>query len=159
MRAFLRNVRTIEMAEPYFARLVIVAEGPSEREALPLLCAQLGLRFDDEGISIVAAGGKTVIDTLVQVYRGHEIPAYVIFDNDAGRPQDREANKVMCRLLQIGPETETPAPEIAPGYAVLGGDWESQMKVDLDAIEAGLYDNWSPPGGRSLACRSARTSR
>jgi putative ATP-dependent endonuclease of the OLD family len=58
MRAFLRNVRTMEMAEPYFARLVIVAEGPSEREALPLLCAHLGLIFDDEGVSIIAAGAR-----------------------------------------------------------------------------------------------------
>lgn len=139
MRAFLRNVRTAEMAEPYFARLVIVAEGPSEREALPLLCEHLGLRFDDEGVSIVAAGGKTVIDTLVQVYHAHEIPTYVIFDNDADRLQDRDANRVMCRLLGI-PETEAPAPQITKNHAVLGGDWETQMKGDLEAIEAGLYD-------------------
>lgn len=140
MRAFLRNVRTAEMAEPYFARLVIVAEGPSEREALPIFCAHLGLKFDDEGISIVAAGGKTVIDTLVQVYRGHKIPTYAIFDNDTDRPQDREANRVMCRLLGIDPETDTPAPEIAADYAVLDGDWEIQMKADLEITEAGLYD-------------------
>ncbi len=139
MRAFLRNVRTAEMAEPYFARLVIVAEGPSEREALPLLCAHLGLRFDDEGVSIIAAGGKTVIDTLVQVYHAHEIPTYVIFDNDAGRPQDREANKVMCRLLGLA-ETDAPAPQITVNHAVLGGDWETQMRVDLEAVETGLYD-------------------
>jgi putative ATP-dependent endonuclease of OLD family len=139
MRAFLRNVRTGEMAEPYFARLVIVAEGPSEREALPLLCAKLGLLFDEEGVSIIAAGGKTVIDTLVQVYQAHKIPTYVIFDNDAGRPQDRNANKVMCRLLGIT-ETETPAAQITASHAVIEGDWEIQMRADLEAIEAGLYD-------------------
>ncbi len=139
MRAFLRNVRTGEMAEPYFARLVIVAEGPSEREALPLLCAKLGLLFDEEGVSIIAAGGKTVIDTLVQVYQAHKIPTYVIFDNDAGQTQDRYANKVMCRLLGIT-ETETPAAEITMSHAVIEGDWETQMKADLQAIEAGLYD-------------------
>jgi len=114
------------MAEPYSARLVVVAEGPSERQALPLLYAHLGLKFDDAGISIVAAGGKTVIDTLVQVYRAHAIPIYAVFDNDAGRPQNRDANKVMCRLLAIEPETEAPTSEIAPGYAVLDGDWETQ---------------------------------
>ena len=42
MRSFLRNVRTAEMTEPYFARLVIVAEGPSEREALPF-CAPIAV--------------------------------------------------------------------------------------------------------------------
>ena len=149
MRAFLRNIRTAEMAEPYFARLVIAAEGPSEREALPLLCARLGLRFDEEGVSIIAAGGKTVIDTLVQVYQAHEIPTYVIFDNDAGRTQDREANKVMCRLLGIA-ETEAPAPQITAKYAVLGGDWETQMKADLEAIDAGLYDRLVADARQSL---------
>lgn len=149
MRAFLRNIRTTEMAEPYFSRLVIVAEGPSEREALPLLCAKLGLRFDEEGVSIIAAGGKTVIDTLVQVYQAHEIPTFVIFDNDAGRTQDREANKVMCRLLGIA-ETETPAPQITAKYAVLGGDWETQMKVDLEPIEAGLYERLVADARQSL---------
>jgi putative ATP-dependent endonuclease of OLD family len=149
MRAFLRNIRTAEMAEPYFARLVIVAEGPSEREALPLLCAHLGLRLDEEGVSIIAAGGKTVIDTLVQVYQAHGIPTYVIFDNDAGRPQDRDANKVMCRLLGIT-ETETPAPQITAKHAVLGGDWETQMKADLGAAEAGLYDRLVADARQSL---------
>jgi putative ATP-dependent endonuclease of OLD family len=155
MRAFLRNIRTAEMAEPYFARLVIVAEGPSEREALPLLCAHLGLRFDEEGVSIIAAGGKTVIDTLVQVYQAHEIPTYTIFDNDAGRPQDRDANKVMCRLLGIA-ETETPAPQITANHAVLGGDWETQMKADLEAIEAGLYDKLVASARQELGIQTGK---
>lgn len=156
MRAFLRNVRTAEMAEPYFARLVIVAEGPSEREALPLLCAHLGLNFDDEGISIVAAGGKTVIDTLTQVYRAHKIPTYVIFDNDAGRTQDRDANRVMCRMLGIDPETEEPAPQVEADYAVLGGDWEAQTKADLETVEAGLYDRLVATARQELGIQSGK---
>lgn len=155
MRAFLRNVRTAEMAEPYFARLVIVAEGPSEREALPLLCSHLSLRFDDEGISVVAAGGKTVIDTLVQVYRAHKIPTFVIFDNDAGRPQDRDANRVMCRLLDI-PEIDAPAPQIAASHAVLGGDWETQMKADLEVVEPGLYDKLVAAARQELSIQAGK---
>jgi putative ATP-dependent endonuclease of OLD family len=140
LRAFLRNMRTAEMAEAYFARLVIVAEGPSEREALPLLCAHLGLKFDEEGISIIAAGGKTAIDTLAQAYQAHEIPTYVIFDNDIGvKAQDRDSNRVICRLLGI-PETDAPAAQIARTHAVLDADWEAQMKADLETVQAGLYD-------------------
>ena len=141
MRAFLRNVRTAETAEAYFARLVIVAEGPSEREALPLLCASLGLKFDEEGISIVAAGGKTVIDLLAQIYQAHTIPLYIVFDNDDGiKASDREYNKVICRLLEIA-ETDLPVARVTANYAILSGDWEAQMKADLEAIETGLYEN------------------
>lgn len=153
MRAFLRNVRTTEMAEPYFARLVIVAEGPSEREALPLLCADRGLRFDDEGVSIIGAGGKTVIDTLIQVYQAHEIPTYVIFDNDAGiRAQDRDYNRVICRLLGIA-ETDAPAASVTRDYAILAGDWESQMKTDLEKVQAGLYDRLVAEARQTLGIR------
>ncbi len=105
-----------------------------------------------KGVSIIAAGGKTVIDTLVQVYQAHEIPTYVIFDNDAGRPQDRDANKVMCRLLGIT-ETETPAPQITANHAVLGGDWETQMKADLEAIDA---EQRRHPGPRVRAAPALR---
>jgi putative ATP-dependent endonuclease of the OLD family len=119
VRAFLRNVRTTEMAEAFYSRLVIIVEGASEREALPLLCAALGLKFDSEGISVAASGGKTVIDTLVQLYQAHKIKTYVIFDNDKGKTSDERAyNKVICRVLEI-PETDLPAPQIRAGFGDL----------------------------------------
>jgi hypothetical protein len=100
----------------------------------------LGLNFDDQNISIVAAGGKTAIDTLVQVYSAHEIPTYVIFDNDySKRAQDREYNKIICRLLGLT-ESDAPPAEITANYAVLEGDWELQMKTDIDKNDNGLYD-------------------
>lgn len=153
MRSFLRNVRTAEMTEPYFARLVIVAEGPSEREALPLLCAHRGLMFDEQGISIISAGGKTVIDTLVQVYRAHEIPTFVIFDNDEGlRAQDRNSNRVLCRLINID-ETDAPPAALTPHYAILSGNWELQMKTDVEQIQPGLYDKLEAEVRQTLGLR------
>ena len=155
LRAFMRNIRTAEMAEPYFAKLVIVAEGPSEREALPLLCSRLGLDFDVEGISIIAAGGKTAIDTLVHVYQSHKIPVYVIFDNDDGNSKERNANKVMCRLLGI-PETESPAAGIHSSYGILNGNWEAQMKSDLEVLQNGLYDQLA---GEAQQCLGIEPNR
>ena len=141
MRAFLRNTRTLEMTEPYFSKLVIVAEGPSEREALPIFSSYLGVNFDEYGISIVAAGGKTVIDTLVQVYQAHNIPTFVIFDNDNGlKVSDREYNKVMCRLLEID-ETASPNAAVTSSYAILEGNWEESIKADIDVDHPGRYDD------------------
>jgi putative ATP-dependent endonuclease of OLD family len=155
MRAFMRNIRKAEMAEPYFAKLVVIAEGPSEREALPLLCSHLGLHFDEEGISIIAAGGKTAIDTLVHVYQSHGIPVYVVFDNDHGRSSERNANKVMCRLLGI-PETEAPTATITSSYAILDENWETQMRTDLDAVQPGLYVQLVGEAQRCLRIESGR---
>lgn len=132
LRGFLRNVKSAEMAEPFFARLVVIVEGPSEREALPILLARLGLNMDQEGISIVSAGGKTVVDTLAHLYTAHSIPTYVIFDNDADKgPGDRAYNMVLCRLLGLI-ETDLPAAQVAGSFAILDGDWERQMERDVD---------------------------
>ncbi|WP_293678500.1 AAA family ATPase [uncultured Phenylobacterium sp.] len=130
-RAFLRSVRTNEMAEAFFARVVLVVEGASEREALPILLRAAGLNLDEEGISIVVAGGKSPIDTVAQLYMAHRIPVFVIFDNDASKPPaDRASNRTVCRLLGI-PETDLPAAQVGDKFAILSEDWESQMDRDL----------------------------
>ncbi len=96
LRAFLRNVRTTEMTEPYFSHLVVIVEGPSEREALPIFATNAGLDFDEHGISVVSANGKTTIDTLVHLYAAHGIRSYVIFDNDAGKTLRTERIIKLC---------------------------------------------------------------
>lgn len=65
MRSFIRNIRTAEMTEAFFARVVLVVEGATEREALPIYVRAQGLDFDQAGISIVVAGSKSAVDTLV----------------------------------------------------------------------------------------------
>ncbi len=138
--AFLQNFCSAEMAEPYFSRLAIVVEGASEREALPILLSHCSLNLDEEGISIVSAEGKTAIDTLVQVYQAHDIPVYVIFDNDKNKPEEqREYNKVICRLLGIT-ETNLPLAQVGENFSVIDQNWEYQMKTSLDLIEHGLYE-------------------
>lgn len=153
VQAFLRNVRTVEMAEAFFARLIVIVEGPSEREALPILCGALGLNFDREGISIVTARGKTVIDTLVHLYHCHEIKTYVIFDNDKNKQAgEREFNKILCRLFGID-ETDLPAAVIADHYAIMDGDWEGQMEIDVNLSFPGLYQTLAAEARASLQIR------
>lgn len=138
-RAFLRGVTTAEMAEAFFAKLILIVEGPSEREALPLLLAVAGLALDERGVSIVSAGGKAAIETVAQLYAAHDIPTFIIFDNDeGGAPNDLRPNRALCRLIGIA-ETDTPAARVAAGFAILAGDWERQLSVELEAIRPGWY--------------------
>jgi putative ATP-dependent endonuclease of OLD family len=139
MRAFLGNVRTAEMTEAFFARVVIVVEGPSEREAIPTFAHGGGLDFDEHGISIVSAGGKAAIDTLVQLYETHGIRTYVVFDNDSGNASEKVANRTLCRLLSLQ-EVDEPSACVEARYAVLQGNWETQCRIQLEAIQVGLYE-------------------
>ena len=145
------------MTEPFFARLAIIVEGPSEREALPILLGLAGLNLDEEGISIVSAGGKTVLDTLVHLYAAHDIPTYVIFDNDKNRaPEERAFNAVLCRLLNLI-ETDLPEAQVGARCAVLDGDWEQQVEKDLDAAQgAGFYSKLAGEARASLQIKGNR---
>lgn len=138
VRAFVRNVRTAEMTEAFFARVVIVVEGPSEREAIPVFARAQGLDFDEHGISIVSAGGKPTIDTLSQLYNMHGIRTFILFDNDGGKPSERAANRTLCRLLRLQ-EADEPAACVMEDYAILQGNWETQCQAHVEVIRAGLY--------------------
>lgn len=149
MQAFIRNIRTSEMTEAFFARVVIIVEGPSEREAIPVYARALGLGFDEYGVSVVSAGGKAAIDTLVQLYRAHKIRTYTIFDNDTENNSERAANRTLCRLLQI-PEEDTPVARVEDDFAILSGNWEKQSKQDIEQIEPGLYETTERAGRSEL---------
>ena len=139
VRAFIRNVRTAEMTEAFFARVVMVVEGPSEREAIPTFARAYGLDFDEHGISIVSSGGKATIDTLAQLYQAHSLRTYIVFDNDGGKSSEKSANRTLCRLLGLQ-EVDEPASCVMETYAVLQMNWEAQCRADVEAIESGLYD-------------------
>lgn len=139
LQAFLRNVQKPEMAEAFFSRLCVLVEGPSEAESLPIYAQFLGYPFDENGISVTSAGGKTALDTVQHVYHAHRIPTYLIFDNDEkSKADDRQYNKVLCRLLNIV-ETTTPKPVISDDYAILKCDWETETEMGLEAMCPGLY--------------------
>ena len=153
VRAFLANVRTSEMAEPYFSRSTVIVEGPSEREALPIFCRHMGFDPDLHGVSIVSAGGKTVIDTLAQLYSAHRIPTYVIFDNDEGaHADDRAYNAALCRLLGLE-ESDAPPAQVNNKFAILAGNWERQVAADLSKDHPGLYDELVTEAREGLGLR------
>ncbi|GMO75889.1 AAA family ATPase [Bradyrhizobium ottawaense] len=138
VRAFVRNVRTAEMTEAFFAHVVIIVEGNSEREAIPVFARSQGLDFDENGISIVSAGGKSAIDTLFQLYEVHELKNYTVFDNDSGNTSEKAANRTLCRLHGRKEEDE-PAACVEEDYAILQGNWEAQSRAHVDVIQPGLY--------------------
>ena len=140
VRERLRNTCGIEHAEAFFARAVVLVEGPTEQAALPVYAAAIGVDFDALGVSVVSAGGKAGLDGLHQLYEGLGFPVYLIFDNNVGGDtKDIRLNKVLTRLLgQI--ENERPVPVVTPRYAILQPDFEGAVRADIETIEAGLYN-------------------
>lgn len=84
-------------SEFLFARVVLLAEGPSERLALPIFARQLGWDLDVLGISIAPVGGGA-FKLFLKLLGGDalDIPHFVICDNDAA------ATTLMGHLDDLG---------------------------------------------------------
>ena len=68
--------------ELFFARKVLLVEGPTERFSLPYLIATKGIDLDISGISIIDAGGKTNLPFFIKILKGFSIPFVVMYDED-----------------------------------------------------------------------------
>lgn len=143
MRERFRNLCGLEHGEAFFARAILLVEGPSEREAMPIYAKACGIDFDAFGISVVSAGGKTNIDSLYHLYRAHKIPVYVMFDNDrGGRLEDIAPNSMLTRMLGLD-ENNMPDGAVKAEYAILEEDFEKTVKADLEWDEPNLYEELS----------------
>lgn len=68
--------------EGFFAKKVILVEGPTEEYALPIYFRTLGYDLDQEQTAIINAGSVQHLDYLYIVFNELGIPCYVIFDGD-----------------------------------------------------------------------------
>jgi len=68
--------------EGFFAKKVILVEGPTEENALPIYFRALEYDVDQEQIAIINAGSVQHMDCLFIVFNELGIPCYVIFDGD-----------------------------------------------------------------------------
>lgn len=151
--ARLSNICGIVHAEAFFARAILLVEGQTEAEAFPILAAANGVDFDAHNISVVAATGKTNLDILYQLYRGHGIPVFLVFDNDrGGKQEDIRPNRTLTKILGIG-ETDMPDGVVSDDYAIFEGDFESTLRQDLDNLRPGLYEELKAEAYEAIGSR------
>lgn len=71
-----------------FARKVILVEGSTEYNALPIYLKKAGISLPKEGLEIVSANGKTNIPTYARLFQAYGIATFCLFDADKGRGND-----------------------------------------------------------------------
>ncbi|OBQ66485.1 DUF2813 domain-containing protein (plasmid) [Mesorhizobium loti] len=139
VRERFRNISAAKHAEAFFAKVVLLAEGPSEEEVLPIFAKHLGIDFDGLGVSVVSSAGKNNLDSFWQLYQAHQIPTFLLFDNDSGKAErDRGMNAVLTRMLGIA-ETVSPAAIVGETYAIIEDTLESLLQAEVDAESPGHY--------------------
>jgi putative ATP-dependent endonuclease of OLD family len=159
MRERYSHVYGVTRNEGFFARKVVLVEGPTEEYSLPIYSAALEYNIDKEGTSIIGTGGKGQMDRLLRVFNEFRIPFFIIFDADKNKA-NADGKRVNKELLELLGETaeETPTTKVKERFAVFEETFEAAVKGEIEgydalASEARSYLGISGDGGKPLTAR------
>lgn len=129
-----------DLSEGFFADLVVLVEGVSDRAALYGVAQMLNMDFEANGIAIVVAGGKDNVDKVAPVFQVFNIPIFLLWDCD--KPED-DAKKEAQRVAQnhaLQRRAGTPelqlkkdATFLGPQHACFAVTLEETMKAEFGA--------------------------
>lgn len=91
---------TFDVLKGFFAKKIILVEGPTEELALPIYFEKVELDLWKEGIDIINVGGKGNLAKWWRLFTAFKIPCYIIFDDD--NSDDRNGEKRRDILKTIG---------------------------------------------------------
>jgi putative ATP-dependent endonuclease of the OLD family len=139
---FYKSNATPAILKGFFARVVVLVEGPTETLSLPTYFAKVGLDTAREGISIVGVQGKGNLAKWRRLFGLYGIPSYVIFDNDTS--DDGAGMKRRDALRAVGIADEDVANAfiatddwlIDDQYAIFGSHFEATLRLAIPAYAA-----------------------
>ena len=141
------HVYTTTRNEGFFAKKVILVEGPTELYCLPIYAATLGIDFDLLGIVVVECGTKDQIDRLYRVFNELGIPCYALFDYDLGGESEGNSEQLL-RALDMKAEKPV-ATVITNKVAYFKTAWEQELMKEIPG-----YEKLAGDATRSLGLRS-----
>lgn len=134
--ARLKSILGVEGSEGFFADAVILVEGQEDKAILTAYAEYSGVSLDGQGVSIIAAEGKTNVPQLLVLYTKLGIPTYVLFDGDSNNTNPRNAhtdtNKALLFLIGQRPE-ERPETAIFNTGAVWKNNFADTIKTEFGA--------------------------
>lgn len=146
--------------EGLFASVAVVVEGDSDVAALWAMQARLKQRWDEKGIVVIAAGGKTNIDRPVVVFSGLGIPTFFVFDGDKGVKQVKDAPKSNRLLLTLAGEnpTDFPPTECWARAAAFETDIETYLQSVVGADYIAMRDKCAADCGHDRPSKAMKSS-
>lgn len=146
-------------SEGFFAKRVVLVEGPTEHYALPIYASACGIELDALNVGIVDCGGKGQMDRLYRIFNELGIACYLVFDYDASSKDADTVEKSRDLLKLLGADDEAPAAAlITPRFACFPEKWETSMAEYIDNLqelvaEARSFLGLSKDGGKPLIAR------
>lgn len=162
MRERYSHAYSVGRNEGFFAKRVILVEGPTEAYSLPIYAAALGHDLDSLSVSVIECGNKAQIDRLYRIFNELGISCYVIFDFDRDNP-DTERIKESRELLKLigGADTDKPTIiAVEANFSYFVNTWESHLATEIQNYpklveearkNLGLNDDGKPLVARYIA--------
>ena len=127
---------TTGLKEGFFAKAVVLVEGSTEALALPVLLRKCGIDCAREGIAILSVDGKGNLAKWNRLFGMYDIPAYLVFDNDARDDASGNHRRDALRSLAIGPEGQEEligATDwiVRDNVCVFGSNYEHIMRLNF----------------------------
>ena len=118
-----------EMAEGFFADLVLIVEGVSDKAALIAAARLAGFDLEANGVAVLQVDGKDNIDKPTAIFRELGIPVYVVWDCDTSA-EDFQKNRMLQRLLDWPDEYDAET-RVTETFATLNPKLEAVLREEL----------------------------
>jgi len=128
------NLYSLARNEGFFANKIILVEGESEEVVFPIFLKAKGFDVDQEGVSVIGAGGKQNMDRLLRLYNEFKIPVYVVIDGDKDKDErgdSARATKELANMLGINLDSDYPPTELYDRFAIFEVDFETFLSENL----------------------------
>ncbi len=132
----LEHLLDIDSKELFFAKKVLLVEGPTEYGAIPVFARGANLSFDKYGISIIDVGGKSNFSIFARLCEGFHIPYMILADGDA---------REMLKQIKV------PYKSKRKRLFILSKDFEALLPEDLVIEARQIVGNSKPRVGKYVA--------
>lgn len=131
---------TKQILSGFFAKKIVLVEGPTEALALPVYLEKAGLNTIKSGIAIIPVHGVGNLAKWWRLFTAYGIPVYVVFDNDKAN-EDSEGTRRSDLLAAMG-ISKGDAKEamsatnflVKQNYAVFGRNYEQIMREAVSPL-------------------------
>ena len=130
LKARLHSIMTPWMNEGFFANVVVLVEGITDRAAILGVATAMKLDLNAKGITVIPCGGKTSMDRPYIIFDELKIPIYIAWGGDyKGKNSKPEPNRCLMKL--IGKSEEDWPDFIDETATCLKYNLESKLKEEI----------------------------
>ena len=104
IRTNLAAITSIQTNEGFFAAVVVLVEGDTDKAVLKAIASSMNCDFDAYDVAVVPVGGKGSLVRPLRVFMGLGIPTYVVWDGDGS---ETSTDRKLRALLGMNTDDES----------------------------------------------------